>query len=326
MRTNQTLRGQDQEESRFTVAITKPKFQNLIHATLKDPNRARRYVAAITSSVANNPGLQRCTPFSVLTTSLLGEALNLSPSPQMGQYYLVPYKQKAKVDRVTGELISPECTVAQFQLGYKGYVQLALRSGAYRHLNVTPVLQGELALVNPLFEDYDYRPILDEEARAETPTVGYIAAFELMDGFRKVLYWSRERMERHADRYSPAFSLEDYRKLQNGLVQKKDMWKFSSFWYTEFDAMACKTMLRQIISKWGPMSIEMERAFTADEHTLQADGTPDQTGQEEEETRPEPREAPGPDNLQESPPANGDKPGADAVPDLPEGLFGAAGK
>lgn len=107
----------------FSVAIATPSYQEFINNTLKDPERAKRFIASITSAVAITPALQTCTPLTILAAGLTGEALNLSPSPQLGQYYLVPFKQKAKYDR-SGNLISPECVNAQFVLGYKGYAAI----------------------------------------------------------------------------------------------------------------------------------------------------------------------------------------------------------
>ena len=136
----------------FSALISTQSYQKLINNTIKDPNRARRFVSAIISAVAVNPALQECTPQTILSAALLGESLNLSPSPQLGQYYLVPFKQKEKRDR-NGNIISPECTNAQFVLGYKGLVQLALRSGQYKRLNVVSVKDGELCGWNPITED-----------------------------------------------------------------------------------------------------------------------------------------------------------------------------
>ena len=116
------------QKPKFSVAITTKGYQSLISNTLRDPARARRFTASITSAVAVNPALQECDAGTILAGALLGESLNLSPSPQLGQYYLVPFKQKAKYDRA-GNLIRPEIVTATFVLGYKGYVQLALRSG-----------------------------------------------------------------------------------------------------------------------------------------------------------------------------------------------------
>ena len=221
----------------FSAMISTPGYQRLINNTLKDPSKAQRFVAAITSAVATNPLLQECDPATILSAALLGESLNLSPSPQLGQYYLVPFNNSKK-----------GCKDAQFQLGYKGYVQLALRSGQYKRLNVLAVKDGELKHWNPLTEEIDLVLMDDEAAREAAPTIGYVASFEYLNGFTKTIYWSREKMEAHALRYSKGYAAK----------------KGYTFWENNFDAMAFKTMLRQLISKWGVMSIDLQKAFEAD--------------------------------------------------------------
>jgi len=247
----------------FSVAITTENYRNLINNTLKEPGRANRFIASITSAVAITPALQTCDPGSILAGGLLGEALNLSPSPQLGQYYLVPFKQKAKYDR-EGHLLSPECSKAQFVLGYKGYIQLALRSDQYRKLGCMEIRQGEYLGKDPETAEPRFRFIEDDDLRERLPIVGYMAHFEYLNGFRKRIYWSREKVLNHADTYSQAFSKDAYDKIQNGQIADKDMWKYSSFWYKSFDDMAKKTLLRQLISKWGIMSTEMQQALTND--------------------------------------------------------------
>lgn len=225
------------QRPKFSVMISTPGYQKMINNTLRDPKRAQRFVAAITSAVATNPALQECDPATILSGALLGESLGLSPSPQLGQYYLVPFNNTKK-----------GCKDAQFQLGYKGYVQLALRSGYYKHLNVIAVKAGELVHFNPLTEEIEINLNEDELSREASATIGYLAMFEYLNGFRKTIYWSREKMEAHALRYSKGYAAK----------------KGYTFWEKDFDAMAFKTMLRQIISKWGIMSIELQTAFEAD--------------------------------------------------------------
>lgn len=255
---------------KFSVAITTQTYQNLINNTLGDPNRAKRFVATITSAVAVNAELQNCDAGSILASALLGESLNLSPSPQLGQFYLVPFKSKAKYDK-QGNIIEPASIKAQFILGYKGYIQLAIRSGQYKKLNVLEIKQGELIGFDPLSETIDCVLIDDFEQREKTPTIGYYAMFEYINGFRKAIYWSKEKMLSHADKYSPAFSKKAYIEIQNGKIKQDDMWKYSSFWYKSFDDMAKKTMLRQLISRWGVMSTEMQQAFEQDSHSAEFD-------------------------------------------------------
>lgn len=227
---------QDQRP-KFSVMISTPGYQKMINNTLRDPKKAQRFVASITSAVATNPALQECDPATILSGALLGESLNLSPSPQLGQYYLVPFNNTKK-----------GCKDAQFQLGYKGYIQLALRSGYYKHLNVIAVKAGELVHFDPLTEEVEVNLNPDELARENSATVGYLAMFEYLNGFRKTIYWSREKMENHALRYSKGYAAK----------------KGYTFWEKDFDAMAFKTMLRQLISKWGVMSIDLQTAFEAD--------------------------------------------------------------
>lgn len=225
------------QKPKFSVQIQSTNIQNLINNTLGDKQRAARFVGAISSAVATNPALQECDANTIITAGLVGEALNLSPSVQLGQYYLVPFRDN-KNDR----------TVAQFQLGYKGYIQLAIRSGQYKKLNVLPIKAGELVSFNPLTEEIVVNLIQDERQREQAETIGYYAMFEYINGFTKAIYWSREKMEAHAQRYSKGYAAH----------------KGYTFWEKDFDAMAMKTMLRQLISKWGIMSIDIQKAYESD--------------------------------------------------------------
>ena len=222
---------------KFSVMIQSDAYKNLINNTLGDPKRASGFITAITSAVATNPQLVDCDPATILSAGLLGETLQLSPSPQLGQYYLVPFQ-----DRKLGR------KVAQFQLGYKGYIQLAIRSGQYKKLNAMAIKEGELIRYDPLNEEIEVQLIEDETAREAAPTIGYYAMFEYLNGFRKVIYWSKEKMENHALEYSQGYRAH----------------KGYTFWEKDFDSMAIKTMLRQLISKWGIMSIEFQKAYEAD--------------------------------------------------------------
>ena len=224
---------------RFSEAIATEGYRKLINRTLQDEGRANRFIATISSAVAVNTALQECDPGTILACALHGESLNLSPSPQLGQYYLVPFKDN-KNNR----------TVATFILGYKGYVQLALRSGQYKKLNVMPIKKGELEYYDPLNEEIKVNLIQDELQRETAETIGYYAFFEYMNGFRKSLYWSKQKMENHAKRYSKAYNSSH------------------SFWQRDFDSMGIKTMLRQLIGKWGIMSLEMQTAFTSDNSAM----------------------------------------------------------
>ena len=240
---------------KFSVAIQSDMYKNLINQTLGDKERATRFIASISSAVATNQVLQECDAGTILSGALLGESLNLSPSPQLGQYYLVPFNDSKKGYKV-----------AQFQLGYKGYIQLAIRSGQYKKLNVLAIKKGELIKYDPLNEEIEVNLIEDEEERENAETIGYYAMFEYTNGFRKSLYWSKSKMEKHALKYSKGYSAH----------------KGYTFWEKDFDGMAYKTMLRQLISKWGIMSIDMQQAVEKDMATINTDGTYEYVDNEEE--------------------------------------------
>lgn len=248
-------------QPKFSVAIQSDMYKKLINNTLGDPDRAKRFIASISSAVATNPNLQECEAGTILSGALLGESLNLSPSPQLGHYYLVPYKNKD-----TGT------TNAQFQLGWHGYYQLAIRSGQYKDLDVIEIKEGEYLGRDKQTGKQRFEFIEDETERLNKPTIGYLGYFELLNGYRKQIYMSKEEMEKHADTYSKAFSLDAYNKIKAGQVPDKDMWKYSSYWYKDFDGMAFKTILRRLISKYGVMSIEMQEAYTKDMAVMHENG------------------------------------------------------
>ena len=263
----------------ITAYLTNDAVKNQINSIVGGKD-GQRFISAIVSAVNTNPALQECTNQSVLSGALLGESLKLSPSPQLGHYYLVPYNDKEK-----GK-------VAQFQLGYKGYIQLAIRSGQYKKLNVMAIKEGELEYFDPLNEDIKINLMVEDwDAREKANTIGYYAFFELVNGFRKAIYWSKAQMESHAIEYSPGYKKD-----------KDKGWKYT-FWSKDFDGMAYKTMLRQLISKWGIMSVEMQSAIDADMAVINEDGTKeyvendesvvdmptpaDQTGEREESAEPD---------------------------------------
>lgn len=211
-----------------------------------------RFITSIVTAVGTNPQLAACDYSSILSAALLGEALKLSPSPQLGQFYMVPYNDNNR-----------KIKVAQFQLGYKGYIQLAIRSGQYRDIDVISVKEGELISYDPFRQKGEFKAITDPIEREKAETIGYYAYFELLNGFRKELYWSKEQMLAHAKQYSQGYASD----LREGTSY--------TFWSKNFDGMAQKTMLRQLISKWGLMSIEMQQAFTGDMGTIREDGSVD---------------------------------------------------
>lgn len=263
-----------EDKKTFSNFIMGDAIKRKINETVGGAN-GQRFITSILSAVSTNPALQECDHSSIIAAAFLGEALKLSPSPQLGQYYMVPFNDKKR-----------NCKVAQFQLGYKGYIQLAIRSGQYKAINVLAIKEGELIKYDPLSEELEVNLIEDDEIREQTKTIGYYAMFEYMNGFKKTMYWSKKKMLAHANKYSQAFSVSEttihtkngvktkasYADYENGNYNKDDEWMYSSFWYKDFDGMAYKTMLRQLISKWGIMSIEMQEAYTKDMAVIKENG------------------------------------------------------
>lgn len=209
---------------------------------------SQRFITAVISAVSNNKDLAQCTPGTIIAGALLGESLKLSPSPQLGQYYLVPYNLSRKDEQ--GKYYTEK--VAQFQLGYKGYIQLAIRSNFYKDLDVLEVREGEYLGRNKITGKHQFSFISNEEERNSKEVVGYLAYFEYTNGFTKSLYWTKLAMERHATTYSKAYASDQKNNTSY------------SFWTTKFDDMAFKTMIRQLLSRWGIMSIDMQMAFERD--------------------------------------------------------------
>lgn len=244
----------------FAQYVKAPAVLTSIEKTLGSSAKRETFVAALLSAVSTNSALQECEFNSIISAALLGESLKLPPSPQLGYFYMVPYNSKAK--KAADGSWTPSKKVAQFQMGYKGYIQLAQRSGFFRRINVTSVKEGELISWDPFNEELDYRIIPN---RNEAKTIGYYAFFELTNGFRKAIYMPFDEMLDHADRYSKAFSKDAYLRLQAGQIRESEAWKYSSFWYKNFDMMAYKTMLRQLISKWAPMSVDLQKGIENDQ-------------------------------------------------------------
>lgn len=223
------------------------------------------FITSIISAVSTNPELAKCEHSTILSAAMQGASLKLSPSNQLGHYYLVPYKEKIKGTK-------DYRMVAQFQMGYKGYIQLAMRSGQYRDLDVMDIRDGEYKGK----DKYTGKPVIefieDDDAREELPIVGYFAYFELLNGFRKSLYWSKAKMEKHAVQYSKGYASD----IENGNQY--------TFWSKDFDGMAFKTMLRQLLSKWAVMSIEMQTAMASDMAVINDNSYEYVDNQSEEET------------------------------------------
>lgn len=269
--TNQERNGGARTLSEY---VSRPKVrQGLLGSFSHNEMAMQKFVTNIVSLASVRPDLQKCDYPTVISGALLATTLDLPLSPSLGFASLVPFEDK-KNNRF----------IANFILQYKGYIQLAIRSGYYADIDVREVREGEYLGRDAMSGKPRFKFIEDDDEAEKLPVVGYMAYFEYLNGFKKVLYWTKQKMLLHADRYSPAFSLEatkgkypkvSYADYEAGNYPTEDAWKYSSFWYKDFQAMAFKTMLRQLISKWGVMSIDMQKAFDAD--TKQMEGEIDNT-------------------------------------------------
>lgn len=250
-----------QNKPKFSAMLQTNAFKKSLHNAMGDPKEIQKFTAAITSVVSTNPQLEECEASTILSAALCGHALALPPSPQLGLYYMVPFKRKAVWKN--GKMVQPETQVATFVLGYRGYIQLAIRSGQYKRLNVIEVKEGELLDWDPLTEEIHIKMINDEVARETAETVGYYAYFRYINGFEKAIYWTKDKMKQHALKYSKGYASD---------IEKGTSY---TFWAKDFDSMAKKTMLRQLISKWGVMSVEMQNAYIADGAVIDKDGNPE---------------------------------------------------
>ena len=261
---NNSIVPKTESKVKFTQALQTEKFQNLINTTLRDPKRANRFVAAVTSAVVANPLLNSCTPASIITSALQGEALELSPSPSLGEYYLVPYKKSVR-NSETGEW--EKIPICQFQLGSAGRIQLAMRTGQYKDLDAVDVRQGEYRGRNPETGKPVIKFYEDEDMRENLPVIGYLGYFLLTNGFYHSVYFTVEQCLKWAERYSKSFDRKLYDKVKNG--EKLD-WKEEQAatqpWIAHTEEM-CKNLVLRRALKNAPKSIEMRNIVEGDEKT-----------------------------------------------------------
>lgn len=250
------------KKSTFSTFMTSDAVKNKINQMIAGKDGAK-FITSIVSLVSNNPAIAECEHSTILASALLGESLKLSPSPQLGHYYIVPFKDNDK----SGNL---KRIVATFQLGYKGYIQLAMRSGNYKDLDVIEIRDGEYLGKDKFTGKPKIEFIEDDDERENLPVVGYYAYFELLNGFKKSMYWSKAKMEAHAEKYSQAYRYD----LKKGCSY--------SYWSKDFDGMAFKTMLRQLISKWGIMSVEFQTAMSNDMAMIDENGQPQYVDNQED--------------------------------------------
>lgn len=232
----------------FNRTITSPQTQKYLGDVLGE--RRGSFVNNLTALVANSAQLQECDPYTIMFAALKATALNLPLENSLGMAYCIPYK-----DNKHGTV------VAQFQLGYKGFKQLALRSGQFAVIpNATDIKEGELKSRNRLTGECVFKFIDDEKERSKRKTIGYASYFKLLSGAESTLYMSIEEVEAHAMRYSQTYK------------SKTEYVKKASKWYTDFDEMAKKTVLKLNLSRNAPLSVEMQDAIRADQSVMRENG------------------------------------------------------
>lgn len=195
--------------------------------------KAAGFMSSVINVVNGNTNLKECDPNSVLASAAVAASLDLPIDPNLGFAYIVPYKQKG-------------VPKAQFQIGYKGFIQLAMRTGQYKTMNATEVYEGEIKSHNRITGELEF----DFEGRKSDKVIGYVAYFRLINGFEKYWYMTREEVDQHAKRYSQTY--------------KRGFGK----WTEDFDAMALKTVLKLLLSKYGILSIEMQTSLKADQAVI----------------------------------------------------------
>lgn len=234
--------------SQMTTFLSSNAVKNKVNAIV-GTKEGDKLISNLISNIQQNPTLAECSQGSIVNGALAGHALKLDFALQ--QAYLVPFNDKKSGTKV-----------ATFMISWRGYMQLALRSGDYQKINVSEIKSGELKKFDRLSEEYEIEWIEDEFERDKKESTHYIAYFELNNGFKKVLLWNKAKMELHAKKYSMMY--------QNDLKYNNS----NSYWSTNFDDQAKKTLIRQLISKWGPMSTEMVQAYKQDMAVLDDNGEP----------------------------------------------------
>lgn len=246
--------GSGNKKVALSVALQSDGMQRMIAAAFNgNQNAMMKFTSDLMAVATTNAVLKDCDPASLVSVGLQANSLNLSMSPTLGEAYAVPYG-----------------SVAQFQVGKNGLVQLAIRTGQYLDIDSITVHQGEYKGRDKYTGKYKFEFIEDDEQREKLPVVGYMAFFEMLNGFRKTVYFSKEKVFDWAKRYSKAFDEELFKKYEKYLetgtgLTDAELKKCSGPWYGSFNAMGEKTVLKQLLLKWGAKSTELVRAIDTDD-------------------------------------------------------------
>lgn len=212
------------QKQTITTLLSNDAIKNRFQQILG--KKAAGFISSIISATKANDALAKCDPNSIIASAVIAATLDLPIQQNLGFAWIIPYGKDAT-----------------FQMGYKGYIQLAMRSGQYKTMNVSEVCEGELVTENKFTGEYSFDP----SKKTSDKIIGYMAYFKLINGFEKTLYMPVDNMDKHAKRYSQTY--------------KKGFGK----WKDDFDVMAKKTVLKLLLSKYGIMTVDMQTAITTDQ-------------------------------------------------------------
>ncbi|MEQ7293422.1 recombinase RecT [Enterococcus casseliflavus] len=224
----------------MSTPAMKKKFTDILH------EKSDSFMGSLMTLVGGDNYLSQAEPMTIIASALKAATMDLPIDKNLGYAYVVPFNRSEKVGNKW-----IKHNEAQFILGYKGYIQLAQRSGQYKALNALAIYDGQLIDWNPLTEEFTF----DYKAKLSDEVIGYVGFFELLNGFKKTVYWTKQEIESH--------------RIKNAKGYDKE--KLSGAWIDNYDSMAIKTVLRNMLSKWGLLSVEMQSAITSDEKVFRVD-------------------------------------------------------
>lgn len=253
MATNDALKNQLAEKSTQVVDPSKLGFKALMNTPAMKKKftdilheKSDSFMGSLMTLVGGDNYLSQAEPMTIIASALKAATMDLPIDKNLGYAYVVPFNRSEKVGNKW-----VKHNEAQFILGYKGYIQLAQRSGQYKALNALAIYDGQLIDWNPLSEEFTF----DYKAKVSDEVIGYVGFFELLNGFKKTVYWTKQEIESH--------------RIKNAKGYDKE--KLSGAWVDNYDSMAIKTVLRNMLSKWGLLSVEMQSAITSDEKVFRVD-------------------------------------------------------
>lgn len=253
MATNDALKNQLAEKSTQVVDPSKLGFKALMNTPAMKKKftdilheKSDSFMGSLMTLVGGDNYLSQAEPMTIIASALKAATMDLPIDKNLGYAYVVPFNRSEKVGNKW-----VKHNEAQFILGYKGYIQLAQRSGQYKALNALAIYDGQLIDWNPLTEEFTF----DYKAKVSDEVIGYVGFFELLNGFKKTVYWTKQEIESH--------------RIKNAKGYDKE--KLSGAWVDNYDSMAIKTVLRNMLSKWGLLSVEMQSAITSDEKVFRVD-------------------------------------------------------